>query len=124
MPDINPPTVTDVNKTSLTLRWNGPPPELTGSLQRNITQYAVTFSPQDSRESQAMFVPAEAGALYVATELQPGTKYDIKVDVVINTATKGQGELTYDIGIALLTITTGENTQFHHINNNYLKTRQ
>ena len=89
------------------LQWNEPPPELTGSLQRNITKYEVTRTPRDGRDSQAVFVLAEANATYILTDLQPGTTYDIEVKVVIDTATKGQGELAYDIGIPTLTIATG-----------------
>ena len=92
----------------MTLHWNEPPPILTGSLQRNITQYAVTLTRQDSRDSQVVFVLAEADAAYIFTDLRPGTTYIIKVNVIIDTATKGQGELTYDLGIPTLTITTGE----------------
>ena len=94
----------------MTLRWTEPPPILTGSPPRNITKYEVTLTPHGGGDSRFVLVPADANAGYSVTGLPPGTTYDIKVDVVIDTATKGQGELTYDIGIPLLTVTTGEYT--------------
>ena len=91
----------------MTLRWNRSPPILTGTPKRSITQYEVTLTPQDGGDSRLVLVPAEANAAYIVRDLAPGTAYDIKVYVVIDTETKGQGELTYDIGIPLFTITTG-----------------
>ena len=105
----------DVYKTSMTLIWNEPPPILTGTPKRNITQYEVTLIPQDGGHTRLVLVPAEANAAYIVRDLAPGTAYDIKVYVVIDTETKGQGELTYDIGIPLFTITTGKQIIFMNV---------
>ena len=94
-----------VSKRSITLQWNEPPPDLTGNPPRNITQYAVTVSPQDGGNPHVQFVPAKAGAVCFITNLQTTMAYDIKVEVVIDT--ERQGEQTYDIGPPQFTVTTG-----------------
>ena len=104
--DFQSPSVASVNETSITLQWNELPPELTGNPQRNITQYAVTISSQDGRHQEDVFIPAEDIAVYNFRSLQPATTYNIKVNIVIDTA--GQGEQTYDIGVSPLIVTTCE----------------
>ena len=99
------PSVAGINESSITLRWNEPPPEVPRNPQRNITQYVVTVSPQDGGDAQVVLVPAEAGAEYIIAGLQPVTPYDINVNVVINT--EGQGDKTYDIGVLPLTVMSG-----------------
>ena len=98
------PIVVGINETSITLQWKAPPPDLTGKPNRNITQYAVTVSPQDGGGSQVAFVPAEIDAVCIITDLRLHTTYDIKIDVIIDT--EGQGEQTYDIGSPLFALTT------------------
>ena len=68
-----------------------------------ISHYVVTVIPRDGRDSQVVFIPAEGGIVYNITGLRQ-TTYDIKVEHIIDT--EGQGELTYDLGLPLLTVTT------------------
>ena len=105
--DIKSPSVTGFNSTSFMLKWNETPPVLTGNPQRSITKYAVTLTPKNGGDSEVVFVPAEADAVHMFTSLQHNTTYNIEIGVVIDTVIKGQVEQTYDIGVPLLTITTG-----------------
>ena len=104
LPDIQAPSVANIDVWSFSLQWNGSPPELTGNPPRNITQYAVTVSQQDSEDPQIVYVPAVTDASCVVTGLQPETKYDIQTSVVIDT--DGQGEQTHELGIHLITVNT------------------
>ena len=105
-PDLPPPSLGDIGSRSVTLNWDEPPPELAGDLVRNITQYAITLTPQDGGDPITVFAPAEAGSSLEVTGLKPETAYDIEVMAVINT--DGQGEETYDLGIPILTIETSK----------------
>ena len=80
-----------------------------GDIPRNITQYAVTLTPQDGGLPITVFVPAEPGASIEVTGLTPETAYDVDVMAVIDT--EGQGEVTYNLGIPTITIETGENSR-------------
>ena len=104
--DVPPPSLGDIGSRSVTLNWDEPPPKLAGELLRNITQYAVTLTPQDGGDPITVFAPAEAGSSLEITELTPETAYDIEVMAVINT--DGQGEETYDLGIPTLNIETSK----------------
>ena len=104
---MQPPSVPSVTNSSITLQWNEPPPAIPGNPPRYVSQYAVTYSPHDGGNSHVVLVPAETGAEYNITGLLPETLYDIGVDAVINT--NGQGEHTYDLGVRLLTVSTGKN---------------
>ena len=101
--DIQPLSVVAGNKTSVSLQWNEPPPELTGNPHRNITQYVVKVSSQDGGDPQIVFVPAEVGVVGIVTGLRLPNTFDIGTKVVINT--EGQGEQTYDIGVPVFTVT-------------------
>ncbi len=98
-------SIINIEDMRITLSWNDPPPSLSGDIPREITQYAVTVTPQDGGPSQTVYVPAEGGAEYTITGLMPGTAYDIDIEVVIDT--DGQGEVEYDIGIPAQEVTTG-----------------
>ena len=101
------PSIAGFNKTSITLQWTEPPPELTGKPQRLITQYAIKIIQKyNGGNLQVALVPAEGDAMYVITNLQPATTYDIEVNVVIDT--EGQGEQPFDLGVPFLTVTTSE----------------
>ena len=97
--EIPTPSIDDIGDRTITLNWDEPPPELLSEPPRNITQYAVTLTPQDGGSSISVFVPAQASTSYEVTGLKPETSYDIDVFPVIDT--KGQGEATFDMGIAL-----------------------
>ena len=97
--EIQTPSIDDIGDRTITLNWDEPPPELLSEPPRNITEYAVTLTPQDGGPSVSVFVPAQAGTSYEVTGLKPETTYDIEVLPVI--ATEGQGEATFDMGIAL-----------------------
>ena len=97
--EIPTPSIDDIGDRTITLNWDEPPPELLSEPPRNITQYAVTLTPQDGGPSVSVFVPAQAGISYEVTGLKPETTYDIEVLPII--ATEGQGEATFDMGIAL-----------------------
>ena len=101
-----PSATVNVSSNSITLNWDGPPPELTGDPQRAITQYAVTLTPQNGGEPITTFSPAEAGSEATFTGLEPETTYDIQINAVIDT--EGQGEETFDIGVPLFSETTCE----------------
>ncbi|XP_072031301.1 uncharacterized protein [Amphiura filiformis] len=94
--DLPPPSFINIADTTFTVRWEDPPPQLSGDIQRQITQYAVTVTPQDGGPSQTVYVPAEVSSEYTITGLMPGTTYNVDIGAVINT--DGQGELVYDIG--------------------------
>ena len=98
--DIHSPSVVAANMTSISIQWNDPPPKLLGSPHRNMTQYAVTVSPQDGTESRIVFLPAEARVFVIAGLHLPNT-FDIETEVVIDT--EGQGVQTYDIGVPMIT---------------------
>ena len=104
--EIPPPSVSDIAGRSITVNWDEPPPELAGDLKRNITQYAITLTPQDGGPPQTFSVPAEAGTEYELTGLMPETTYELQINAVINT--DGQGEEIYDIGIPQINVDTGE----------------
>lgn len=104
--DIPPPSISEIAGRSITVNWDEPPPELAGDLTRNITQYAITLTPQDGGPPQTFTVPAEAGTEYELTGLMPETMYEIQIDAVINT--DGQGEEVYDIGIPQINIETSK----------------
>ena len=89
---------------SIVLNWAEPPPELSGDLQRAITQYAVTVTPDNGGPSKTVLFPAVAESDFTITDLDPDTTYDIQYSAVINT--EGQGEVTYDLGAATLSATT------------------
>ena len=74
----------DVDGTSVFLTWDNPPPQLKGDPPREITQYAVTATPQDGGPSETFYVPAEEGASITVSDLDPETAYDIKVSAVID----------------------------------------
>ena len=73
---------------------------------RNITQYAVTLTPQDGGDPITAFVPAEAGGEVTIPGLEPETTYDVLVEAVIDTV--GQGEEIFDLGFTPMTVATGE----------------
>ena len=98
--EIPTPSIEDIGDRSISLNWDEPPPELLSDPPRNITQYAVTLTPQDGGPSVSVFVPAEAGTNYEVTGLKPEAAYDIEVLPVI--FTEGQGEATFDMGITLI----------------------
>ena len=100
------PTLTlgEVGANTVTLSFNDSPPQLSGEPQRSITQYAVTFTPQDGSPSKTVFVPAEAGATVEVPGLEPETMYDITTRAVIET--EGQGEGMYDLGAPLISVLT------------------
>ena len=102
--DLLPASVNNVTSKSISLNWDQPPPELTGDLQRTITQYAVTVTPEDGDPLDTVVVPAEAGTVYTIDNLTPDTAYDIQISVVIDT--ERQGEETFDIGAPSLSATT------------------
>ncbi len=99
-------SIINIEDMNITLSWNDLPPSLSGDIPREITQYAVTVTPQDGGPSQTVYVPAEEGVEYTVTGLMPGTTYDIDIEVVIDT--DGQGEVEYDIGVERQTVTTGK----------------
>ena len=99
------PTVGEIGARSVTFSLDEPLPVLSGTPQREITQFAVTFTPQDGGPPVTMYFPAEDGTSFTADGLSPETAYDVEVGVVIDT--EGQGEETYDLGIPALTIVTG-----------------
>ena len=100
---IQSPSIVGISATSITLQWSEPPPVLTGIPHRIITHYVVTVVDRDRGDSLVNYVLAEAGIVYNITGLRP-TKYDIKVEHVIDT--DGQGEQTYDLESPLLSVTT------------------
>ena len=103
-------SVGNIGGRSITLNWpDTAPPELQGDIPRNITQYAVTLTPQDGGPPITILVPAEPGASLEVTGLTPETAYDVDVMAVIDT--EGQGEQTYNLGIPSILIETGENTR-------------
>ena len=97
--EIPTPSIEDIGDRTITLYWDEPPPELLSEPPRNITQYVVTLTSPDGGPSVSVFVPAQAGTSYEVTGLKPETTYDIEVLPVI--VTEGQGEATFDMGIAL-----------------------
>ncbi|XP_072032689.1 uncharacterized protein [Amphiura filiformis] len=103
------PSVGDVGGSSFTLDWDEPPPELTSTPARTISEYAVTVTPQDGGPSQTLYVPAEAGATLEITDLEPETMYDIEIEAVIETEGKEEPE-TYDLGVPPLAVETGPST--------------
>ena len=103
--EVPSPTVDEIGARSVTFSLDEPLPLLTGAPQREITQFAVTFTPQDGGPPVTMYFPAEEGTPFTADGLSPETAYDVEVGVVIDT--EGQGEETYDLGIPPLTIETG-----------------
>ena len=98
------PSFTDIAGRSVTLSFADPPPELTSDIERSITQYAVTLTPQDGGDPITAFVPAEAGAEITVPGLKPETMYSVEIEAVIDTA--GQGEEIYNLGGDPLTIET------------------
>ncbi len=101
--EIPAPTIEEIGGRSVTINVDDPP-ELDGEPQRNITQYAVTLTPQDGGPPIIAYLPAEAGN-YTIDGLSPETMYDALVEPVIDT--DGQGEEPFDIGIEPLTFETG-----------------
>ena len=98
------PSFTDIGGRSVTLSFDESPPELAGDLERSITQYAVTLTPQDGGDPITVSVPAEAGAEVTVPGLEPETTYDVEVEAVIDTA--GQGEEVFDLGFTPMTVET------------------
>ncbi|XP_072042702.1 uncharacterized protein [Amphiura filiformis] len=96
--DLPSPYITNVGGMFVTLSWEEPPPALECNPSRNITYYAVTFTPQDGGSSQTVYVPAEAGTNYTITGLEPETMYNIETRVVIETEGQEEPE-PYDLGI-------------------------
>ncbi|XP_072042464.1 uncharacterized protein [Amphiura filiformis] len=115
--DLPSPYITNVGGMFVTLSWDEPPPALESNPSRNITYYAVTFTPQDGGSSQTLYVPAEAGTNYTITGLEPETMYNIDTRVVIETEGQEEPE-PYDLGIpsqvfeTSFTPTTAESTEF------------
>ena len=99
----------DITERSVTLSFDTPPPEVTGDLERSITQYAVTLTPQDGGDPISVFVLAEVGAIVTIRDLESGTTYEVAVNAVIHTA--GQGEETYDLGFTPMIV---EISKLHH----------
>ncbi len=56
---------------------------------RNITEYALTFTPEDGGPPETVFIPAEAGN-FTVPGLQPETVYELDIAPVI--VTEGQTE--------------------------------
>ena len=106
VPELPSPSFIDVGDRSITLTFEAPPPALAGDLDRNITQYAVTLTPQDGGDPITVFVPAEAGSEVTVSGLEPETIYDVKIEAVIDTA--GQGEETYDVGFTPMSVETSK----------------
>ena len=106
LPDLPSPSFTEVGDRSVTLSFDEPPPALVGDLERNITQYAVTLTPQDGGDPITIFVPSGTGSEVTVQDLEPETTYDVKVEAVIDTA--GQGEETYDLGFTPMTVETSK----------------
>ena len=102
------PSFTDIGGRSVTLRFDEPPPELAGDLERSITQYAVTLTPQDGGDPITVLVPAEAGSEGTVSGLEPETTYDVLVEPVIDTP--GQEEEIYNLGFTPITVETSEFT--------------
>ncbi|XP_072042793.1 uncharacterized protein [Amphiura filiformis] len=96
--DLPSPYITNVGGMFVTLSWDEPPPALESNPSRNITYYAVTFTPQDGGSSRTVYVPAEAGTNYTITGLEPETMYNIETRVVIETGGQEEPE-PYDLGI-------------------------
>ena len=106
LPELPSPSFTDIGGRSVTLSFDEPPPELAGDLERSITQYAVTLTPQDGGDPITVLVPAEAGSEGTVSGLEPETTYDVLVEAVIDTP--GQGEETYDLGFTPMTVGTSK----------------
>ena len=106
LPEQLPPSVTNIGGRSITLSFADPPPELTGDIERSITQYAVTLTPQDGGDPITVFVPAEAGSEVTVPGLEPETTYEVLVESVIDTA--GQGEEIYNLGGDPFTVETSK----------------
>ena len=106
LPDQPSPSVTDIGGRSITISFDEPPPELAGDIDRSITQYAVTLTPQDGGDPITVLVPAEAGSEVTIPGLKPETTYEVLVETVIDTA--GQGEEIYSLGAVPFTIETSE----------------